>query len=330
MKTKLTLIFMFMTFCGVAHANDPPLFGFPVDCKLGTDCWTVNYVDVDPSPENAKDFRCQTKTYEGHKGTDFAIRSRIEMEQGVNVLAAKDGKVLRLRDGQDDLPKTEEQYQNIRRQNTDCGNGIVIDHGDGLSTYYCHLKKGSILVKPGDQVKEGSVIAQIGQSGFSEFPHLHFTIIWENGHMDPFTGMLKDDGCGEYKGNMWKDNLQYEPYTIFDGGFDGKIPNWEAIEAGQAPIKTLKITELDRFIYWVGFYHAQQGDQINLIIRDPNGQIFAQRNRTLENDRKRPSFYYVGRKLGEKTLIPGTYTGEITYTKAGFNPKTVKHTIEIE
>lgn len=288
----------------------------------------MNYVDTDSHPKSARDFTCSTKTYEGHKGTDFALRSRIEMEKGVNVLAARDGKVLRIRDGENDAPKTEAEYQSVRNQNKDCGNGIIIDHSNGLQSYYCHLKQDSVTVSIGDEVKKGDPIAQVGQSGFAEFPHLHFTVIWEGGQVDPFTAHLKDDGCGKLKDNLWEDDLAYEPYAIFDGGFTNTSPDFEAIKRGQEPAKTLSGSG-DAFIYWAGFYHAQKGDRVTLTIRDPQGEIFAEREHVLEQRRKRSSFRYVGRKLKGRVLSPGTYTGTITYKKKGHTPKTVTHEIQV-
>lgn len=56
------------------------------------------------------------------------------------------------------------------------GNSIVIKHVDGLFTKLSHLKKGSILVKLGDFVMKGQVIARCGSSGRSPEPHLHFQV----------------------------------------------------------------------------------------------------------------------------------------------------------
>lgn len=316
-----------------AHAQDGegtlPQFAFPVDCTLNEDCWIINYVDTDPHPKSARDFMCSNKTYEGHKGTDFALRSRIEMEEGVNVLAARDGTILRLRDGESDTPKTEDEYQAIRDANKDCGNGIILDHGNGLQSFYCHLKKGSINVKPGDEVKQGDPIAQIGQSGFSEFPHLHLTIIWEGGHIDPFTGHLMSDGCAKFKENMWEPDIPYTPYSVYDGGFSDSVPDFKTIEAGQNHPETLS-ADSNALVYWASFYHATEGDKITLTITDPSGDVFARREHTLKNSRKRPSFYYTGRKLNGKRLEPGIYTGQITYEKGKHSPKTFTHKIEIK
>jgi len=42
---------------------------------------------------------------------------------------------------------------------------------------YAHLIKGSLLVKPGDTVKKGQKIAQLGNTGNSSSPHLHFQLM---------------------------------------------------------------------------------------------------------------------------------------------------------
>ncbi len=52
------------------------------------------------------------------------------------------------------------------------GNSILIDHGAGLTTFYAHASK--ILVRAGDPVKQGDVIAEVGRSGNAQGTHLHF------------------------------------------------------------------------------------------------------------------------------------------------------------
>jgi murein DD-endopeptidase MepM/ murein hydrolase activator NlpD len=54
------------------------------------------------------------------------------------------------------------------------GNLIVIDHGYGRVTKYGHLQK--ILVKPGQTVKRGEVIALLGNTGKSTGPHVHYEV----------------------------------------------------------------------------------------------------------------------------------------------------------
>lgn len=56
------------------------------------------------------------------------------------------------------------------------GNYIVIRHSDNEYSMYAHLKKGSMKIKKGDVVKQGQVIASVGNTGSSTEPHLHFQI----------------------------------------------------------------------------------------------------------------------------------------------------------
>lgn len=56
------------------------------------------------------------------------------------------------------------------------GNYVVIRHAGGEFSHYGHLKQGSVRVKAGDAVTRGQVIAQLGQTGNSTEPHLHFQL----------------------------------------------------------------------------------------------------------------------------------------------------------
>lgn len=54
------------------------------------------------------------------------------------------------------------------------GNTLTIDHGNNLSTLYAHASR--LLVKPGDIVRRGQKIAEVGTTGRSTGPHLHFEV----------------------------------------------------------------------------------------------------------------------------------------------------------
>jgi len=53
----------------------------------------------------------------------------------------------------------------------------VIDHGGGVFSAYAHLGQDSAQVRPGDPVRRGQPIAAVGNSGSSNFPHLHFQLM---------------------------------------------------------------------------------------------------------------------------------------------------------
>ncbi|HEX6082894.1 MAG TPA: M23 family metallopeptidase [Thermoanaerobaculia bacterium] len=56
------------------------------------------------------------------------------------------------------------------------GNYVVIDHGSGEFSVYGHIKQGSARLKPGQRVNRGDVVAAVGASGSSMFPHLHYEL----------------------------------------------------------------------------------------------------------------------------------------------------------
>lgn len=63
------------------------------------------------------------------------------------------------------------------------GGTLIVDHGHGLSTSYLHLHK--ILVKEGQQVRQGEVIARVGATGRVTGPHLHWGMNWFDTRLDP-------------------------------------------------------------------------------------------------------------------------------------------------
>jgi murein DD-endopeptidase MepM/ murein hydrolase activator NlpD len=57
------------------------------------------------------------------------------------------------------------------------GNHVILDLGAGRYAFYAHLQPGSIRVKVGNRVKRGQVLAQLGNSGNTTGPHLHFHVM---------------------------------------------------------------------------------------------------------------------------------------------------------
>jgi len=68
------------------------------------------------------------------------------------------------------------------------GNYVVIDHGGGQATLYAHCSK--ILVKVGDKVNKGDVIAKVGTTGYSTGNHLHFEVRINGTAVDPLSGYV--------------------------------------------------------------------------------------------------------------------------------------------
>jgi murein DD-endopeptidase MepM/ murein hydrolase activator NlpD len=94
---------------------------------------------------------------------------------GADVLAAGDGTVAALHDGEPDNRRFDEAELQ-RRDTAYGGNYIIIDHGNGEFSWFGHLQQGSVRVTPGERVTQGQTIARLGASGSSLFPHLHYEL----------------------------------------------------------------------------------------------------------------------------------------------------------
>ena len=69
------------------------------------------------------------------------------------------------------------------------GKHIIIDHGNGYTTYYCHCSQ--LLVSKGDKVAQGQQIAKVGSTGRVTGPHLHFEIRYKGKAQNPLNYVSK-------------------------------------------------------------------------------------------------------------------------------------------
>ena len=70
------------------------------------------------------------------------------------------------------------------------GQMVEINHGNGLSTRYCHNEK--LLVKQGDMVRKGQEVSLMGSTGHSTGPHLHFEVLKNGAQVDPLRFIGED------------------------------------------------------------------------------------------------------------------------------------------
>ena len=101
-----------------------------------------------------------------HDGVDIAVA------EGTEVRAVKSGTVTEVR--------TSDTYGNLMKYETE----------DGYEVMYAHLSK--VMVKEGEKIKQGQVVAKSGNTGLSTGPHLHYGIYQKGELVDPLPFLSAD------------------------------------------------------------------------------------------------------------------------------------------
>lgn len=301
----IRLVFALAIAASPATAADLAL-DLPVVCRPGVDCWVVNYVDLDAGP-GVRDFNCGQASYNGHKGVDIAVRDFAQVRAGIPARATAAGTVARVRDGIDDraaAPKGQE-----------CGNGVVVDHGGGWTTQYCHLRRGSIAVKPGAPIAAGDAIGMIGQSGLADFPHVHVQVALNGTIVDPFRGVDGDPkACGLGRNHLWSPGAlallaSYRPTAVYSGGIVPEEPQPAKARGGDYDGGALSIAA-PALVVWADIFWVRGGDRIRVRLLDPAGAVLTDRTVAIEKTQAR-RFIYAGIRRKESAWPAGVYKAEI-------------------
>lgn len=322
-RSRLAAAAALSTWIGMSSAgltagkNEAPSLSLPIACTLGRDCWAFQYFDHDAGP-GARDYACGARSYDGHTGTDFALRDAGEIEKGVRVLAAAPGTVRAVRDGMPDEVFDPENAARVKDK--DCGNGVAVSHGGGWETQYCHLRRGSVRVKPGQRVDEGTTLGTVGLSGRTQFAHVELVVRHEGKAVDPFTGGGDSKNCGRQQESLWSKHaiaaLDYSPVDILGVGVTGTMPSAEKARAGRLNASTLP-ADAPLLAAWVTLVGVREGDRLRLSLVAPGGAVVASQEDRLK---KTQIFYFMF--VGDRARSPwpaGNYVAraELTRPTAG-------------
>lgn len=296
---------------GPATAREPVLTP-PLVCDPGAGCYIQQYTDLDPS-DGRLDFACNGLVNDGHKGTDFALPSLAMMRAGVDVTASAPGTVRGMRDDMPDIPLDSPDAPDLAGR--DCGNGMVIDHGDGWETQYCHLKRGSVAVRSGQRVGIDTVLGQVGLSGATTFPHVHLSVRHDGRVVDPFAPDAAPATCDPTPDRtLWLDPPAYRPGGLIAAGFADALPDFAAIEDGTAGRMQVSPTA-KALVLWGYVFGGRAGDVLRLSIDGPDGPILTQ---DVVLDRAQPQLYRaVGRRTPPGGWPVGTYAGTVELRRDG-------------
>lgn len=315
-------------FSSPAVAQTPPAGGFrlPVDCRVNEDCWIANYFDVETGPE-ARDFRCSSRTYDGHDGIDIAVRDRKAMASGVAVLAGAPAVVAFVRDGEPDGAFVRDGP--AATHGRDCGNAVVLDYGNSWNAQFCHLREGSLRVRVGERVEATAVLGLVGMSGKAAFPHLHWILRQGRTNLDPFTGRPASAACTADASAqpLWHSELglKYEPFSLYAAGFDSRQRGPDDVIAdaeGKADLPRDAVA----LGLWAAIYGVRPGDRIVMRVTGPTGTAFVDGNHVVERAQAL-HVPFLGRRRGDAPWPAGRYQGTVTIERTA-DGRTLRQTRE--
>ncbi|RVU38498.1 M23 family metallopeptidase [Hwanghaeella grinnelliae] len=290
----------------------PLKFRMPARCKIGRTCLVQHFVDTE-SGADAKDFKCGTLTTSGNQGTHFRLPGPQEMQKGVPVVAAASGEVIRVRDGLPDVDVTLVGRDALG--SSGFGNVVLLKHRDGYLSAYGHLKRGSVVVAKGQAVRAGQKLGEIGLSGATDFPHLHFEIRKDGKVIDPFTGLEAESGCGKTGDPLWNqaalEQLTYFPSAVLRIGFASVELNQAALEYGLLAGDGALSGKSGRLVFHVYAAGLRAGDKARFEIQGPSGDVLTETEETVLEDSPTAIFRTGPPDLGS-ALKPGSYRGIFT------------------
>ena len=259
MRRNLLVLFACFILPGIKGAAQLQFANPPLQGVEGQDYFIVNYMDHDTTA-GLKDYECGDKTYQGHTGTDFVLRSFKTMDSGVYVKAVANGRVFITKDSLFD--------RNKHTNAAGFGNYIGINHNSQYYTYYAHLMKYSLLVQVGDSVVAGQNIAKVACSGNCTDPHVHLEVYDNNSVLvDPFTGPCQSATAG-----LWTSQPFYDTsLKIIDIGFTPYVPNLDTLRERYNVRDTFRVGIDTTVNFWIQMQGLHAGDSLRTDWYTPGG-----------------------------------------------------------
>lgn len=214
-----------------------------------------NYVDTDQSSGSIQDYHCGDRSYDGHRGTDIFLwpyQWHMVADNQVEVIAAAPGIIFGKQTGSD-------SYNCVWGPGLSW-NAIFIRHADNSTTWYGHMKQGSLTSKGiGDAVEAGEYLGVVASSGYSTGPHLHFEAYDPDGNLiDPYSG-----NCNPFNGEShWIDQKPYREPAINAVMTHSATPVFTSCEDADNPVDNFveSCFSAGDLIYLAAYYHDQEED----------------------------------------------------------------------
>lgn len=314
-------------------AAEMPKLALPLTCDPGKTCFVQKFVDVDPGPD-FEDYLCGHASDPDHTGTDFRLLN-VAAAAGVVVKAAAPGTVLKTRDGvADKIVASAAEAKAVSSYGL--GNAVIIDHGDGWQTIYGHMRMGSLKVHSGDRVEAGTPLGEIGLSGLTAYPHVHFEVRHDGKVVDPYTGATAStvcvtDAAKATAATLWAPEVLAATASnetrVLEVGFAGAPVTPEDLESGLKPEAAASATS-PGLVFYARAMNMREGDQMRFVLEGPQGWGQEHAMPPLETW-KATYVGFAGKKLKQARWPAGRYTGRVEIYRNGKVVGTSEGTIDL-
>ncbi|MCY1060604.1 peptidoglycan DD-metalloendopeptidase family protein [Nannocystis sp. SCPEA4] len=269
----------------------------------------TNYVDH-AGPGEVLDLACGTRTYDGHRGIDISLWPfpwlKVENSE-IEVLAAAPGTIVSRADGNFD-----------RRCSWISGaraNFVALRHADGSTSYYYHMKSGSVTNKQvGDTVVTGERLGVAASSGVSTGPHLHFEVRdGANNVVDPFVGACNPT----ITETRWVSPRPYHDPAIVKLTTGSAAPEIPACPEVEEPHLKHQFCRGDLAVFTAFFRDLLPGVPATMVVRRPDTTVALQWQ--LNVSRYLTKGYYWKSWQLPADAPAGTWSFEATYSGQTFS-----------
>ncbi|MEO8802602.1 MAG: M23 family metallopeptidase [Rudaea sp.] len=293
-----------------------------------------NFVDLNaPDAASVLDWNCGARSYAlssaqsppsgySHSGDDLFLWPfpwLLMDQQKIDIVAAAPGTIIGKFDGNPDRNCSFNSF---------APNAVYVQHADGSVAWYFHMKTGSLTNKPvGATVAVGEFLGNVGSSGSSTAPHLHFEIHSSvSGYqiLDPFSGTCN----AAQNASLWAVQPPYYDSKI------NKVATHSAPPVMPACAPTPANDETPNFknafqpgdtLVFAFYYHDQEKGQVNQItIFEPGGSVFESFPFDMANVSGQPNWYAASYWYWTPTL-PNNAPSGVWIVQGNYQGQTYQH-----
>ena len=246
------------------------------------------YIDHDVASGSLLDYACGARTYDrnngyNHDGVDISSWPypwSVMDADGLDVIAAADGAIVSKTGDQPDRSCT------IDTQAT--WNFILLAHNDGRHSLYGHLKRDSLTSKAvGDTVTAGEYLGQVGSSGVSSGPHLHFQLLDANfANIEPYAG-----ACGSAE-SAWRWQPEYNRPRVNAVLTGSGAPQIGQCDGSEFPRSEVEFLPGDAVFVSGYFVNQPAGQPAILELIQPDGSLWLETSMGTPESALDFSFWY--------------------------------------